>query len=187
MALVLAWPGALVIGLTLGLMGSGGSILTVPVLIYLLGQEEKLAIAGSLAIVGMISLAASIPYIRDRLVDWRSVFMFGIPGMIGTYFGAWSSAWVDGSVQLMVFAGVMLGASWMMLRRQPLQASADTPRLSDQNHRRWSGRWRPHRLRRGRRRFSGGAGAGTAGRSQHAPGHRHQPGHHCGQVSGGLL
>ena len=110
--LVLAWPGALVIGLSLGMLGSGGSILTVPVLVYLVGQEEKLAIAGSLAIVGIIAAAACLPYLRDKLVDWRSVLLFGIPGMIGTYFGAWSAAFVSGAVQLTVFAGVMLAASY---------------------------------------------------------------------------
>ena len=51
--------GALAIGLSLGLLGSGGSILTVPVLVYLLGQDEKTAIAGSLFIVGSIALAES--------------------------------------------------------------------------------------------------------------------------------
>lgn len=114
--LVLAWPGALVIGLSLGMLGSGGSILTVPVLVYLVGQEEKLAIAGSLAIVGLIAAAACLPYLRDKLVDWRSVLLFGVPGMIGTYFGAWSAAFVSGAVQLTVFAGVMLAASYFMLR-----------------------------------------------------------------------
>ena len=119
--LVLAWPGALVIGLSLGMLGSGGSILTVPVLVYLVGQEEKLAIAGSLAIVGIIAAAACLPYLRDKLVDWRSVLLFGIPGMIGTYFGAWSAAFVSGAVQLTVFAGVMLAASYYMLRPAELK------------------------------------------------------------------
>ena len=48
----LAIPGAIAIGISLGLLGSGGSILTVPVLVYLIGQDEKVAIAGSLFIVG---------------------------------------------------------------------------------------------------------------------------------------
>jgi len=122
--MVLAWPGALVIGLSLGMLGSGGSILTVPVLVYLVGQEEKLAIAGSLAIVGLIAAAACLPYIRDKLVDWRTVFLFGMPGMIGTYFGAWSAAFVSGAVQLTVFAGVMLAASYFMLHPKDL---SDTP------------------------------------------------------------
>ena len=115
-ALLLVWPGAIAIGLSLGLLGSGGSILTVPVLVYLAGQEEKVAIAGSLAIVGLIALAAVIPYLRRGLVDWRSVMLFGIPGMIGTYGGAWGSAFVSGTVQLAGFAVVMLLAAGLMLR-----------------------------------------------------------------------
>lgn len=108
--------GALIIGLTLGLMGSGGSILTVPVLVYLLGHQDKAAIAESLAIVGAIALAGMIPYARAGLVDWRSVLFFGIPGMLGTYAGAWLAHFVPGPIQLSLFALVMLLAAWSMLR-----------------------------------------------------------------------
>ena len=63
--------GALVIGLTLGMLGSGGSAITVPVLIYLVGHGAKESIAESMAIVGLISVAAAIPYARARQIDWR--------------------------------------------------------------------------------------------------------------------
>jgi hypothetical protein len=112
----LALIGALLIGLTLGLLGSGGSILTVPVLVYLVGQPEKLAIAGSLAIVGGIALVAALPYARQRLIDWRSVGWFGVPGMAGTWAGAWLAQFVSGALQLAVFALVMLAAAWSMAR-----------------------------------------------------------------------
>lgn len=112
----LAWPGALAIGLSLGLLGSGGSILTVPVLVYLVGQDEKLAIASSLAIVGIIAIVGSIPYIRRKEIDWRNVWIFGVPGMMGTYFGAWSATYVSGVFQLTVFAVVMIAAAVLMLR-----------------------------------------------------------------------
>ena len=69
-AAILVWPGAIAIGVSLGLLGSGGSILTVPVLVYLLGQDEKVAIAGSLAIVGTIALVGSLQYLRGRLIDY---------------------------------------------------------------------------------------------------------------------
>ncbi len=122
-ASLLAWPGAIAIGLSLGLLGSGGSIVTVPVLVYLFGQDEKVAIAGSLAIVGTIAAAGSLQYMRARMVDWRSVLLFGAPGMLGTYLGAWSAAWVAGIVQLALFAVVMLVASWFMLKpAKPLPA-----------------------------------------------------------------
>ena len=58
--MLLAWLGALCIGLALGILGSGGSIITVPVLVYLVGQPEKIAIAGSLAVVGAMSLYAAV-------------------------------------------------------------------------------------------------------------------------------
>ena len=85
---VLAWPGAIAIGVSLGLLGSGGSIITVPVLVYLLGQDEKVAIAGSLFIVGSIAFVGSLQYVRAGLIDWRNVLVFGAPGMAGTYLGA---------------------------------------------------------------------------------------------------
>ena len=115
-AFVLAWPGAIAIGLSLGLLGSGGSILTVPVLVYLLDQPEKLAIASSLAIVGAIAAAGSLPYMRAGLVNWRAVALFGAPGMAGTYIGAWIAMFVPGAFQLVLFAVVMLAASVLMLR-----------------------------------------------------------------------
>ncbi len=115
-AALLAWPGAIAIGLSLGIFGSGGSILTVPVLVYLFGQDEKVAISGSLAIVGTIALMGALPYLRKRQVDWRSLAFFGVPGMIGTYAGAWSAQFVSGVLQLAVFAAVMLLAAVFMLR-----------------------------------------------------------------------
>lgn len=108
--------GALMIGVSLGLLGSGGSILTVPVLTYLVGQDEKVAIAGSLGIVGGISAAAAIPYARKRLIDGRSVLYFGVPGMAGAYLGAWLSGFVGGTTQLVTFALLMLAASVSMAR-----------------------------------------------------------------------
>ncbi|ADY25277.1 protein of unknown function DUF81 [Deinococcus proteolyticus MRP] len=122
----LAWIGALLIGLSLGLLGSGGSILTVPVLVYLAGVEEKLAIAQSLAIVGGISLFGAIPYIRSKQVDWRSVVLFGIPGVLGTYAGAALSSYLSGAVQLMLFAAVMILAAVMMFRPKPADPEGDT-------------------------------------------------------------
>jgi len=125
---VFAWLGAMAIGVSLGLLGSGGSILTVPVLVYLIGQDEKLAIAGSLAIVGAIALVGSLPYLKKNQVDWRTVVLFGIPGMVGTYMGAWLAIWVSGLVQLALFAVVMLLASWQMLKPVTLDDSPHGPR-----------------------------------------------------------
>ncbi len=114
--MILAWIGALLVGLSLGLLGSGGSILTVPVLIYLAGEPEKVAIAESLGIVGAISLAGFIPCVLKKQVHWRSVVLFGLPGMAGTYLGAVFAGYVSATFQLLLFAGVMLVAAVMMFR-----------------------------------------------------------------------
>jgi uncharacterized membrane protein YfcA len=124
----MAWPGAIAIGVSLGLLGSGGSILTVPVLVYLVGQDEKVAIAGSLFIVGSIALAGSLQFIRAGFVNWRTVAIFGVPGMAGTYLGAAIAAYVSGLTQLALFAVVMLLASYLMLRPIKLTAGSRAPR-----------------------------------------------------------
>ncbi len=126
--MIWALLGAGLIGTSLGLMGSGGSILTVPVLRFLLGQEEKVAIAGSLGIVGALSLVASLPYARKRLVDYRSVLWFGVPGMLGAYLGAGLSQFVSGAVQLSVFAALMLVAAVFMSRPMPVASESSEER-----------------------------------------------------------
>jgi uncharacterized membrane protein YfcA len=131
MVSILAWPGAIAIGVSLGLLGSGGSILTVPVLVYLIGQDEKVAIAGSLFVVGTIALAGSLQFLRAKLIDWRNVAIFGVPGMAGTYLGAFLAAYISGIVQLSLFAVVMLLASYLMLRPVDLEhVSNSTPRVA---------------------------------------------------------
>lgn len=126
----LAIPGAIAIGISLGLLGSGGSILTVPVLVYLIGQDEKVAIAGSLFIVGSIALVGSLQFIRAGLIQWRSVIVFGFPGMAGTWIGAFLAGWVPGVTQLALFAIVMLIASRLMLRPPDLDNADPSPRAA---------------------------------------------------------
>jgi uncharacterized protein len=125
--LLLVVLGALAIGLSLGLLGSGGSILTVPVLHYLVGQPERLAIGGSLLVVGLIAAAGCVPYALHRQVDWRNVAWFGLPGMAGAWLGATLAHWVPGVVQLALFAGVMLVAAWRMLRGKVVTRSDHEP------------------------------------------------------------
>jgi len=124
----LALLGAVIVGLSLGLLGSGGSILTVPLLVYLVGQPEKVAIAGSLAVVGGIALAGALPSAWRGGVEWRSVGWFGVPGMLGTILGAHLSRWIPGEVQLLLFAAVMLVAAWRMARAAPASTTAAAPR-----------------------------------------------------------
>ncbi len=124
---LIPWLGATAIGLSLGLLGSGGSILTVPVLVYLFGQDEKAAIAGSLAVVGTVAMAGAIlPGGNRRTIRWDAVAWFGLPGMLGTWLGATLGGWLPGHVQLLIFAAVMLVAAAMMLRPPPLAADPGT-------------------------------------------------------------
>lgn len=113
--------GALIIGASLGLFGSGGSILTVPVLMYLVGMPPDLAIASSLLIVAGISLFGSFSYIRRQSVSWKHFWVFGIPGMIGTYGGAWFGTLVDSRWQLLVFSLLMIVAAVFMWRSKPVE------------------------------------------------------------------
>ncbi|MFO1407612.1 MAG: sulfite exporter TauE/SafE family protein [Steroidobacteraceae bacterium] len=122
--MIAALAGALAIGLSLGLLGSGGSILTVPVLHYLLGQPEKAAIGGSLLVVGIVAAAGTIPYALRRQVDWVNAARFGLPGMAGAWTGATLARFVPGPVQLGVFALVMLAAAGRMLAGPAAPASA---------------------------------------------------------------
>jgi uncharacterized protein len=113
-----AWFGALLVGVSLGLLGAGGSILTVPVLVYLAGEPEKLAITSSLAIVAAISAAGAVPFALRRDIDWRSVGLFGVPGMLGAAVGARLAHGLSAAAQLTIFALVMVWAAVGMLRNR---------------------------------------------------------------------
>lgn len=109
--------GALLIGITIGLLGSGGSTITVPILVYLVGHSTKVSIAESMAIVGIISVLAAFGYTRAKQVDWQSVWLFGVPGMIGTFIGAWLGGLATDAIQLIVFGVVLLMAAGFMVHK----------------------------------------------------------------------
>lgn len=106
--------GGVVVGLLLGLLGSGGSIATVPILVYGLAMPEKAAIASSLAIVGCIALVGAL---RSK-VEKRAVLAFGLPGMAGSFLGATLSASMAASTQMLLFAAVLAIAAVSMLMRR---------------------------------------------------------------------
>lgn len=116
--------GALIIGLSLGIFGSGGSILTVPTLLYLVNMPAQVAIASSLFIVGGICLISSSVNIYKRKVSWPHVLLFGLPGMVGTYSGAWLGVMVDSKIQLAVFVLLMSVAAVLMWRGKPKDSSS---------------------------------------------------------------
>lgn len=121
--MIFAVLGMLLIGLSLGLLGLGGSILTVPILVLLLGRPEKLAIAESLAIVGCVAIIGSILYAIQAKIHWKSLFQFGFPGILGAYLGASLSLFIPGFVQLILFSFVMIVVALSILSSSPLCAN----------------------------------------------------------------
>ena len=107
---------ALVVGVSLGLLGAGGSILTVPIFTYVLQLPAKSAIAMSLPVVGVTSLVGAIGHWRHGHVHLSSAAVFGLVTMAGAFAGAKVAIHISGQLQLLMFAVVMLGAAASMLR-----------------------------------------------------------------------
>lgn len=106
------------IGLSLGLLGGGGSILTVPALVYILGQDVSTAAATSLIVVGTNALLGTGAHFRARRVRWRTALVFGGAGLLGALPGAKLNHILPGALILLLFAGVMLAAAILMVRRR---------------------------------------------------------------------
>ena len=115
---------AALIGLSLGLLGGGGSILTVPIFVYVLGFGAKEAIAMSLAVVGATSLFGAASHWRAGNVNLRIAALFGVVAMGGTYLGARLAVFFSGAAQLALFAAVMLIAAYFMFRPKGVEETA---------------------------------------------------------------
>jgi uncharacterized membrane protein YfcA len=107
---------AVLVGLSLGLLGGGGSILTLPILVYVAGMETKEAIATSLLVVGVTSAVAAVSHARAGRVQWRTGLLFGAAGMVGAYAGGRLAEFVPGGVLLGGFALMMIATAVAMLR-----------------------------------------------------------------------
>lgn len=116
---------SLLIGISLGLLGGGGSILTVPILIYALGVEEKSAIATSLFVVGITSAVAAIQHARAQNVVWRVALIFSGAGMAGAFLGGRVAKYLPSSLLLVLFALIMLATAIAMWKgkKAPVGAS----------------------------------------------------------------
>jgi len=104
------------VGISLGLLGGGGSVLSVPLLVYVAGWTPHQAAAGSLFIVGVTSLVSLVPHARQGRVRWRTGLVFGAAGMAGAYAGGRLAGYVSGGVLLGSFAALMVAASVGMIR-----------------------------------------------------------------------
>ena len=128
--IVLAYAASLLIGLSLGLLGGGGSILTLPVLVYLFGVATVDATAYSLFIVGATALASIVPKARAGEVDFKTAFWFGLPSIVAVYvtraaimpaipdpiFASDSLTLGKGTALMLLFAVLMVWAARGMIR-----------------------------------------------------------------------
>ncbi|MEU9827285.1 sulfite exporter TauE/SafE family protein [Micromonospora chersina] len=107
---------AVLIGVSLGLLGGGGSILAVPLLVYVADLPPKEAIATSLLVVGATSAVGVIPHARAHRVRWRTGLIFGVAGMTGAYAGGRLAEFVPAGFLLTGFAVMMLATAVAMIR-----------------------------------------------------------------------
>jgi uncharacterized membrane protein YfcA len=128
-----------IIGISLGLIGAGGSILTVPVLVYIAGVNPVLATAYSLFVVGSTALVGGLRYAYQRLVNWRMVFLFGIPSIGAVYatrafimpaipdpvYSAGSHVISKSLMLLLLFSLLMIAASYSMIRNNQIPETAE--------------------------------------------------------------
>ena len=127
---LIGFSSSLLIGVSLGLIGGGGSILTLPVLVYLLGIDPTLSTSYSLFIVGVTSLVGALDYIRKGLVDYKAAAIFVVPSLLAVYFTRsfllpaipvhielFAGFAVSRKIAMMVFFAIfMLAAAFSMIR-----------------------------------------------------------------------
>ncbi|GGS17026.1 UPF0721 transmembrane protein [Streptomyces humidus] len=127
-ALVLALAAGAVIGLALGALGGGGSVLAVPALIYLLGFSPVGATTASLVIVTLTSVTALVAHARDGHVRWRTGLLFAAAGIGPAMLGGALAGRIPASVLTAAFAGVAGAAAVRMLRSRPAPEGTVTVR-----------------------------------------------------------
>lgn len=120
---------SVLIGISLGLLGGGGSILTVPILVYAAGLDPRDGIATSLLVVGATSLSAMATHARAGRVSWRVGVLFGGASMVGAYAGGQVAHFVPGRALLVAFTVTMVVTALAMMRKrgdapQPTSAPA---------------------------------------------------------------
>jgi hypothetical protein len=122
--IVVALALALLVGVSLGMLGGGGSILTVPILTYVVGMETKSAIAASLFVVGVTSATGAIAHAHAGRIQWRTGLVFGAAGMAGAFAGGRVAAYLPGGVLMAAFAAMMIATAIAMLRGRRLASTA---------------------------------------------------------------
>lgn len=144
---VIGYLSSIIIGISLGLIGGGGSILTVPVLVYLFGTDAVLATAYSLFIVGLTSAVGAVDYFKKDLVHIKTAIIFGIPSIASVFF---TRAYIvpaipkevfsigtfvvtKGVLIMLIFAVLMVAASYSMIKKQSVVANKPEIQTSQQS------------------------------------------------------
>lgn len=113
------------IGLSLGLLGGGGSLLTVPALVYLVGQTPQAAVTTSLAIVGANSMVGALFHGSYGRLNWKVALTFGTVGMLVSYLSANISRHISSELLLVLFALLMIGIGTLLLIRGAKEEQAE--------------------------------------------------------------
>ena len=117
---------AALVGVSLGLLGGGGSILTVPILTYVLGMPPREAIAASLFIVGATSAVSMIGHAKAGRVRWKTGLLFGVAGMAGAFAGGILGGYIPGAILMVLFAVMMIITATAMIRGRNNQATKNS-------------------------------------------------------------
>lgn len=131
---------AVFVGITMGLIGGGGSVITVPMLVYLFGFNAIAAVTYSFFIVGTTSLVGSYAYYKKDLLDFKTAFVFGIPSILAIFITRFlilpaipATINISDGLQLskeyallLLFAIVMVWAAWNMLKKKKNDAPVET-------------------------------------------------------------
>jgi uncharacterized membrane protein YfcA len=104
------------VGLSLGALGSGGSIITIPILIYVAGISAETAVGMSLVIVGTTSLLGAVLHFRNGNVALKPSLLFAVTGMAGSFLGSSGTHLVPRRVLMLMFSGIMLIVARVMWR-----------------------------------------------------------------------
>ena len=141
--LIIGYLGALLIGLVLGLIGGGGSILTVPIFVYFLNIDPILATAYSLFVVGITASVGAARNFQNQLVDFKTGIIFAMPAFIGVYIARayfiemipdeiiiLSAVLEKGTAIMIFFSFIMLLASYFMISRNNNEIKASTLNFS---------------------------------------------------------
>ncbi|WP_340154441.1 sulfite exporter TauE/SafE family protein [uncultured Winogradskyella sp.] len=147
LAEIIGYIGALIVGLVLGLIGGGGSILTVPILVYFLGFSPIIATSYSLFVVGSTALVGTFGNIRKKTIDFKTAIIFAIPSILTVFmvrslvipnlpdvlFTIGSFSLTNSLFIMLLFALIMLLAGWSMIRSKDITADHEIKEY-DSNH-----------------------------------------------------